>query len=80
METTLTNRIDELAYDIVMCLRCGMPVNVLHEYELLAMLDNGSLDLVNICPHLRELTEYFLDNGIEDAWNVGNALIGDLSA
>lgn len=74
----IADEINELAYDILMCLRTGLPVNTINEYKLSCLLDDCDVDLsiMQCCPHLRELTEYFLDNGIDGAWNIGNMLIG----
>lgn len=68
--------VDELSYDVLMCLRTGMPVNAINEYKLSCLLDDGDLSLIRSCSHLGELVEYFLDNGIDRAWNVGNMLVG----
>lgn len=69
-------RVDELAYDIHMCLLTGLPVNVLHESELMALIEPANLSIMQMCPNLYALTRYFLDNGIDDAWNIGNMLVG----
>lgn len=68
--------VDELSYDVLMCLRTGMPVNAINEYKLSCLLDGGDLSIIRLCPHLGELVEYFFDNGIDRAWNVGNMLVG----
>lgn len=70
------HEIDELSYDIVMCLRTGLPVNTVNEYKLVCLLEDADLSLACSCPNLRELIEYFLDNGIDGAWNLGNMILG----
>ena len=59
-----------------MCLQTGMPVDVTNEWKLVDMLDGGNLDIMYESENLRRLTEYFLDNGYDRAWNIGNMLIG----
>lgn len=67
--------IDELAYDILMSLKTGLVVNVVNEYKLCSYIEGCDLSIMRHCPNLRELTEYFLDNGIDGAWNIGNMLL-----
>lgn len=69
-------RVDELAYDIYMCLLTGLPVNVFHESELMTLIEPADLSIMQVCPNLYNLTQYFLDNGIGEAWNIGNCLVG----
>lgn len=68
--------IDDLAYDILMCLKTDMPVDVANEWKLVDMLDGGNLDIMYESKNLRLLTEYFIDNGYDRAWNIGNTLVG----
>lgn len=73
-------QVDELAYDILMSLRTGLPVSVKNEYELCALLDDENpLDIVQHSKNLYDLQMFFLDNGEqENAWNICNLLIGGL--
>lgn len=74
------SEIDDLSYDILMCLRTGLPVSTINEYKLSSYLDGADMSVFSVAPHLRELSEYFLDNGIDGAWNIGNLLIGDIAS
>lgn len=67
--------IDELSYDILMSLRTGLPVSTINEYKLMCLLEDGDLSVTHRCPNLFDLIEYFLDNGTDRAWNLGNMLI-----
>lgn len=76
MTQDMLDEMDELAYDVLMCLRTGIVVSVASEYRLCAYLEGYDLSVMQHCPNLRELTEYFLAHGIDGAWNIGNMLIG----
>lgn len=75
-DSNFLKTIDDLAYDILMCLKTDMPVDVANEWKLVDMLDGGNLDIMYESKNLRLLTEYFLDNGYDQAWNIGNMLVG----
>lgn len=75
-DSNFLKTIDDLAYDILMCLKTDMPVDVANEWKLVNMLDGGNLDIMYESKNLRLLTEYFLDNGYDQAWNIGNMLVG----
>ena len=77
MNDEILERIDELAYDIRMSLETGLPVNVLHENELMMLLEEMEESNVFATEELRNLTEFLLDYDGDDAWNIKNMLCGD---
>ena len=76
MEEEILERIDELAYDIRMSLETGLPVNVLHENELMMLLEETDSNVL-MAEELRSLAEFLLDYDGDEAWNIKNMLVGD---
>ena len=77
MDEEIFDRIEELAYDILMSLETGLPVSILHENELMMLLEEyeGEIGVMST-PTLTELTEFLLDYDGDQAWNISNMLIG----
>ena len=77
MDEETYKRIEELSYDIKMSLQTGLPVNVLHENELMMLLEEGEecFGIVDI-PAVAELADFLLDYDGDQGWNIKNMLVG----
>lgn len=67
--------VNNLSYSIRMSCQTGVPVNRTQEAQLVALVDDCGVSLSE-SQELKKLTQYFLDHGYDDAWNIGNLLIG----